>query len=243
MIRFLPGLAVLRHYDRSWLRYDLVAGVSVAAVAVPIAIAYSQLAGVPTRGIPERHRTEHHRRAAGPAVRVFPGAGRAPSPARTLRVEPWQHPCPDAGHRCGDLRVASCAQAPGAEGAGPAGRRGAGAADLPLRRRAGLLQRGLLQVQGQAVINQGPADVRCFLLDAKPCTPSTPPARPASRRSSAAKSPVRLMLDRTGLVDRIEAARSSRCWTPRPRRLLNPGCDSVRARPSRRLWRPAGSRD
>jgi high affinity sulfate transporter 1 len=47
LTRFLPGLAALRHYDPSWLRFDLVAGVSVAAVAVPIAIAYSQLAGVP----------------------------------------------------------------------------------------------------------------------------------------------------------------------------------------------------
>jgi high affinity sulfate transporter 1 len=45
--KLFPGLAALRSYDRSWLRYDLVAGVSVAAVAVPIAIAYSQLAGVP----------------------------------------------------------------------------------------------------------------------------------------------------------------------------------------------------
>ncbi|MBN2131987.1 MAG: SulP family inorganic anion transporter, partial [Sedimentisphaerales bacterium] len=45
--RILPGLAVLRRYDRSWLRYDIVAGFSVAAVAVPVAIAYSQLAGLP----------------------------------------------------------------------------------------------------------------------------------------------------------------------------------------------------
>ena len=45
--RFLPGLAALSRYQRSWLQYDLVAGVSVAAVAMPIAIAYSQLAGVP----------------------------------------------------------------------------------------------------------------------------------------------------------------------------------------------------
>jgi MFS superfamily sulfate permease-like transporter len=45
--RFLPGLQRLRHYDRRWLSADLTAGVSVAAVAVPIAIAYSQLAGVP----------------------------------------------------------------------------------------------------------------------------------------------------------------------------------------------------
>jgi len=45
--RFAPGLTALGSYDRAWLRDDLVAGVSVAAVAVPIAIAYSQLAGVP----------------------------------------------------------------------------------------------------------------------------------------------------------------------------------------------------
>ena len=47
MNKLVPGLATFRSYDLSWLRYDLVAGVSVAAVAVPIAIAYSQLAGVP----------------------------------------------------------------------------------------------------------------------------------------------------------------------------------------------------
>src|SRR5262249_42594931 len=42
-----PGLTALRRYDRSWFRHDLIAGVSVAAVAIPIAIAYSDLAGVP----------------------------------------------------------------------------------------------------------------------------------------------------------------------------------------------------
>jgi len=45
--RFMPGLAALSRYDRAWLRYDIVAGLSVAAVALPIAIAYSRLAGVP----------------------------------------------------------------------------------------------------------------------------------------------------------------------------------------------------
>lgn len=45
--RFVPGLAVLAGYNSSWFRYDLLAGVSVAAVALPIAIAYSQLVGVP----------------------------------------------------------------------------------------------------------------------------------------------------------------------------------------------------
>ncbi len=37
----------LSGYPKSWFRHDLLAGVSVAAVALPIAIAYSQLAGVP----------------------------------------------------------------------------------------------------------------------------------------------------------------------------------------------------
>ncbi len=40
-------IGALSGYHKSWFRHDLVAGVSVAAVAVPIAIAYSQLAGVP----------------------------------------------------------------------------------------------------------------------------------------------------------------------------------------------------
>jgi high affinity sulfate transporter 1 len=45
--RILPGLAALRAYDRSLFRFDIAAGLSVAAVAVPIAIAYAQLAGAP----------------------------------------------------------------------------------------------------------------------------------------------------------------------------------------------------
>src|SRR6185436_17267260 len=43
--RFAPGLQQLLDYRREWLRFDLVAGVSVAAVAVPTAIAYAQLIG------------------------------------------------------------------------------------------------------------------------------------------------------------------------------------------------------
>src|SRR5499426_2479898 len=45
MDRFAPGLRQLLAYRREWLREDLVAGVSVAAVAVPTAIAYAQLIG------------------------------------------------------------------------------------------------------------------------------------------------------------------------------------------------------
>ncbi len=42
-----PGLAALRGYRGEWLRSDLAAGLSVAAVAIPTAIAYAQLAGFP----------------------------------------------------------------------------------------------------------------------------------------------------------------------------------------------------
>jgi MFS superfamily sulfate permease-like transporter len=38
----LPGLETLRRYDRASFSADLIAGVPVASVAVPIAIAGSQ---------------------------------------------------------------------------------------------------------------------------------------------------------------------------------------------------------
>src|SRR5512145_2924984 len=44
---WLPGLHVLRTYDKKNLSSDVIAGVSVAAVAVPIGIAYAGLAGAP----------------------------------------------------------------------------------------------------------------------------------------------------------------------------------------------------
>jgi high affinity sulfate transporter 1 len=45
LARFAPGLAMLRSYRREWVRFDVVAGVSVAAVAIPTAVAYAQIAG------------------------------------------------------------------------------------------------------------------------------------------------------------------------------------------------------
>ncbi len=41
------GLDTLRRYRRAWLRSDLVAGVTVAALLVPEGMAYAQIAGVP----------------------------------------------------------------------------------------------------------------------------------------------------------------------------------------------------
>jgi len=43
----VPGIQLLRTYDTKNLGSDVVAGVSVAAVAIPIGIAYAQLAGAP----------------------------------------------------------------------------------------------------------------------------------------------------------------------------------------------------
>ena len=45
VLRVAPGLANLLEYRRKWLRHDAVVGVSVAAVALPTAIAYAQLIG------------------------------------------------------------------------------------------------------------------------------------------------------------------------------------------------------
>lgn len=42
-----PGIKLLRTYQSEWFRFDLVAGLSIAAVALPIGIAYAQLAGFP----------------------------------------------------------------------------------------------------------------------------------------------------------------------------------------------------
>lgn len=45
--RYLPGLAVLRNYDRAWLRPDVMAGLTVTAYLVPQVMAYAQIAGLP----------------------------------------------------------------------------------------------------------------------------------------------------------------------------------------------------
>jgi high affinity sulfate transporter 1 len=42
----MPGLNVLFNYQRKWLAHDAKAALSVAAVALPVAIAYAQLTGV-----------------------------------------------------------------------------------------------------------------------------------------------------------------------------------------------------
>jgi high affinity sulfate transporter 1 len=43
----LPGLDLLRRYERSWLRPDITAGLTVGAMLVPQSMAYAELAGLP----------------------------------------------------------------------------------------------------------------------------------------------------------------------------------------------------
>jgi SulP family sulfate permease len=45
--RLAPGVDVLLSYDRSWLRGDVLAGVTVAAYLVPQVMAYAEVAGLP----------------------------------------------------------------------------------------------------------------------------------------------------------------------------------------------------
>src|SRR6188508_3329184 len=43
----LPGLVTLRQYRRSWLRHDLVAGIVMTTMLVPVGIAYAEASGLP----------------------------------------------------------------------------------------------------------------------------------------------------------------------------------------------------
>ena len=46
-VRWLPGLLTLRQYQASWLRHDIVAGIVLATMLVPVGIAYAVASGVP----------------------------------------------------------------------------------------------------------------------------------------------------------------------------------------------------
>lgn len=44
---WLPGVTLIRTYERAWLRQDLIAGVILTALLVPQGMAYAELAGLP----------------------------------------------------------------------------------------------------------------------------------------------------------------------------------------------------
>ncbi|HEU4400154.1 MAG TPA: sulfate permease [Actinomycetota bacterium] len=47
LARWLPGLRTIRDYQRAWLPNDLVAGVVLTALLVPVGMGYAQAAGLP----------------------------------------------------------------------------------------------------------------------------------------------------------------------------------------------------
>jgi MFS superfamily sulfate permease-like transporter len=47
IVKWVPGIGVLRNYQRSWLPQDAVAGLVLSALLVPQGMAYAELAGVP----------------------------------------------------------------------------------------------------------------------------------------------------------------------------------------------------
>jgi MFS superfamily sulfate permease-like transporter len=47
IIRWLPGLHVLLQYRREWLKHDIVAGLVLATMLVPVGIAYAIASGLP----------------------------------------------------------------------------------------------------------------------------------------------------------------------------------------------------
>jgi sulfate permease, SulP family len=49
LARYVPALGWLGRYQGSWLRGDLVAGLTTAAVVIPQAMAYATIAGLPVQ--------------------------------------------------------------------------------------------------------------------------------------------------------------------------------------------------
>ena len=46
-LRWLPGLAMLKEYQASWLPRDIAAGLVLTTMLVPVGIAYAEASGVP----------------------------------------------------------------------------------------------------------------------------------------------------------------------------------------------------
>ena len=45
--RWLPGLSIIRSYELAWLPHDVMAGIVLATMLVPVGIAYAVASGVP----------------------------------------------------------------------------------------------------------------------------------------------------------------------------------------------------
>jgi MFS superfamily sulfate permease-like transporter len=47
VMRWVPGLEIVRRYESSWLRHDIVAGLVMTTMLVPVGIAYAEASGLP----------------------------------------------------------------------------------------------------------------------------------------------------------------------------------------------------
>src|SRR5258705_1953889 len=47
--KFIPSIEWLRRYPKAWLRFDVIAGLTAAAVVIPKAMAYATIAGLPVQ--------------------------------------------------------------------------------------------------------------------------------------------------------------------------------------------------
>ena len=68
--RLVPILGWLRSYDRRWLRGDLIAGMTVAALIVPKNLGYAEIAGIPVQnGLYEQQPAQSCMQSSGRADR------------------------------------------------------------------------------------------------------------------------------------------------------------------------------
>lgn len=47
ILSWIPGVGVLRHYQRDWLKHDVSAGIVLTTMLIPVGMAYAQAAGLP----------------------------------------------------------------------------------------------------------------------------------------------------------------------------------------------------
>ena len=45
--RWIPGIGMLRRYEGTWLRHDVIAGLVLTTMLVPVGVAYAEASGVP----------------------------------------------------------------------------------------------------------------------------------------------------------------------------------------------------
>ncbi len=203
-----PGLAFFLRYPRSYLRSDVVAGVTVGAVAVPSSMAMAELAGLPVRVRPVRN--------VSPACGLRAARDVAATRGRA-RLDAGGADCSDGGpdgHGRRRGRPGALCGARSSSGAGD------GSAALPGRRAPAGVRRGLLRQAGAARLHQRRSADRDLV-----------PARQAPRDQ---RRRGRLLRDRVGGL--VEAGRCERADRA-PERGAAVGGNRDSARPSCRTRR------